>query len=269
MHNQKMAALIQQNFVDKVSYVPRKSAGMSVIETDEFVNVDCGLPADTFNISVLLKDNTDAERLLRETVEPFTVQNFPMSLWCWDNISDSTRQAIMKHGLILSEVNIGMYAYTSDLHPAMELPFGFSVRQVGSPMEVRQLGVALSSLFGESMEGEYVRKYYEQLSESTLYKHSDLKLFIGLINDKVVCIGSAMYTENSVGIYDIATVPEQRNKGLGSAMFHYILADIKRSYDGLCVLQASEAGANIYSRAGFQPVCNIAVFENRNMLDLK
>lgn len=269
MNDQKMAAMIQQNFVHKVSYVASKSTGMFIKETDEFLYVDCGMPADTFNIGVLFTDSADDQRLLHETVDYFTDKNFPMSLWCWENIRDSTRQAIVKHGLFLSEVNIGMYAYTSDLHPAAEMPDGFSVRRVSSPMEVRQFGAALSSLFGNSMEGVNVRKYYDSLSESTLYNHSDLKLFIGFMNEKAACIGSAMYSNSSVGIYDIATLPEQRKKGLGSAMFNSILSEIKNSYDGLCVLQASEAGANLYRRAGFREVCNILVYENRNMLEVQ
>ena len=49
--------LLIDNFVFKTSYVAQFVPGMSVKETKDYISVDCGLPADTFNVITLLNNN--------------------------------------------------------------------------------------------------------------------------------------------------------------------------------------------------------------------
>lgn len=55
--NQRISAYIQHNFMEKVSFVAQESEGMSVQTTEQYMRVDCGMPADTFNIGVLRADD--------------------------------------------------------------------------------------------------------------------------------------------------------------------------------------------------------------------
>lgn len=50
-----------------------------------------------------------------------------------------------------------------------------------------------------------------------------MKLYLGFYKDEVVSVGSLVCTQDSIGIYDIATKEEMRGKGFGSTMFHYLL----------------------------------------------
>ena len=193
----------------------------------------------------------------------FAARSFPMSLWCWEPLGASTLQEIEHAGLNLAEVNEGMYAYAEDLSPEAYMPEGFAVKQVRTPREVKQFGAVLSCLFGESSEAKHVSLYYERLAESRLWTRPEMVLYIGVLNDGTpVTVGSTIRSRDSVGIYDFATLDDYRKRGFGSAMFHHILSDILTWDDGLIVLQASEAGAGLYKRAGFRPVCAIRVFEN-------
>ncbi|MCG7409628.1 GNAT family N-acetyltransferase [Paenibacillus sp. ACRRX] len=92
-------------------------------------------------------------------------------------------------------------------------------------------------------------------------------MYVGEYNGEAVSIGSLLSTENSVGIYDIATRQEYRGKGLGSAMFHYLLEEAKRMSDGICVLQASPEGLGIYKRAGCKEVSEVIVYGNRHLIN--
>lgn len=262
MKKEKIINLMRDNFIKKASFVAQNSNYMRIKESSDFISVDCGLPSDTFNVSVVKKKPSNFDDFLQRAVDVFTDKKYPMALWSWEDIAEE----IKEKGVCLAEENIGMYAVTSDLNISLEIPHNLTIKEVNSVLEVKQFGETISKMFGESEEAQYIREYYNRLSRTQLYKNSSFKFYIGSLEDSIVSTGSAFYTQDSVGIYDIATLNEYRKKGIGTAMFNYILTDIKENYDGLCILQASEAGANIYKRSGFKPVCRISVFENRDML---
>lgn len=262
MKKEKIINLMRDNFIKKVSFVAQNSDYMSIKESSEFVSVDCGLPSDTFNVSVVKKKPSNFDDFLERAVGVFTDKKYPMALWCWEDIAEE----IKEKGVYLAEENIGMYADTSGLNISLEIPHNLTIKEVNSVLEVKQFGETVSKMFGESEEAQYIREYYNRLSRTCLYIKSNLKLYIGTFEGRIVSTGSAFYTQDSVGIYDIATLNDFRKKGIGTAMFNYILKDIKENYDGLCILQASEDGASIYKRAGFKSVCRISVYENRDML---
>lgn len=77
--------LLIDNFAFKTSYVAQFVPGMSIKETKDYIAVDCGLPADTFNIITLLNNNlTEGVEKLYKEVEYYNQKKFPMSVWLWD-----------------------------------------------------------------------------------------------------------------------------------------------------------------------------------------
>ncbi|NMG10772.1 GNAT family N-acetyltransferase [Brasilonema sp. UFV-L1] len=65
--------------------------------------------------------------------------------------------------------------------------------------------------------------------------------------------------------YDIATRAEYRHRGIGSAMFSYLLREARFYQHRYAVLQASTDGIGIYLKAGFTPIGEVHVFENRTL----
>jgi ribosomal protein S18 acetylase RimI-like enzyme len=258
--------LIQNNFIEKITFAAKQIEGMNVMNRPDFVRVDSGMPSDTFNVSVVLNDETDYSSILEQTLGYFNNKKYPMALWCWDYLK-GFKAMLDKSQLILGEINLGMFANTNDLNPDTQMPPNFFMKQVETPCEVKTFGNIITFLFGESLEGQNIKVYYNNLSGASMFLNTPIKLYIGYLNGKAVCTGSAVFAKDSVGIYDIATLPDYRNQGLGSATFHYILSEIKKNYNGLCVLQASEEGMGIYKKAGFESVCNIYVYENRSLIE--
>jgi len=60
---------------------------------------------------------------------------------------------------------------------------------------------------------------------------------------------------NVTGVYYVATIPEQRKKGFGTAMMHYLLQLAKTKGYFIATLQASKEGKNLYERLGFKECC--------------
>ncbi|WP_442603148.1 GNAT family N-acetyltransferase [Paenibacillus sp. KN14-4R] len=260
-----LSNLVRDNFIHKASYLARRTNGMSVQATPDYIRVDCGLPSDTFNVVVILKsDLQDSDiTILQETVHYFRDKNTPMALWSWEDSHCVTFQTLRKIGLEIAETNVAMVANLDNLHPDTMPPANFRILEVSTPVEIQQFGHTLASLFGESQEAGNVRAYYKLVTESLLQPDSALKLYIGYIGSEVVSTGSIMVTDESVGIYDIATKQEYRGKGFGSAMFNFLITEAQRHKPKFCVLQASSDGINIYLRSGFEPVCEVTVFENK------
>ncbi|MDJ1476069.1 GNAT family N-acetyltransferase [Bacillus sp. LS15-K4] len=261
--------LLIDNFTYKTSYIARQVHGMNVKETKDYIAVDCGLPADTFNIITLLNnDLTEGIEKLYKVVNSYNQKKFPMSIWFWDDRHEQTiKSELIKLGLKEAEQNIAMVADLKAIHPTINMPEGFTIHKASSRGQIKKFGETLANLFGTSEEGTHVQAFYNQTASFDLWDSENMKLYIGLYKDEVVSVGSLVCTKDSIGIYDIASKEEMRGKGFGSTMFNYLLQEAKGLNVAQCVLQASPDGINIYKKAGFRSVGQMAVFENRHLFE--
>ncbi|MEK4891111.1 GNAT family N-acetyltransferase [Bacillus sp. FSL M7-0996] len=261
--------LLIDNFTYKTSYIARQVNGMDVKETKDYITVDCGLPADTFNIITLLNSNvTEGIEKLYKEVEYYNQKKFPMSVWFWDDKQEQTiKSELIKLGLKEAEKNIAMVAELKTIHPRINMPVGFTIQKASSSGQIKKFGETLANLFGTSEEGKNVQAYYNQISSLSLWNSDNMKLYLGLYKGEVVSVGSLVCTKYSVGIYDIATKEEMRGQGFGSTMFNFLLQEAEQLKNTYCVLQASPDGINIYKKSGFQVVGQMTVFENRHLFE--
>ena len=259
--------LLIDNFTYKTSYIARQVNGMDVKETKDYITVDCGLPADTFNIITLLNSNvTEGIEKLYKEVEYYNQKKFPMSVWFWDDKQEQTiKSELIKLGLKEAEKNIAMVAELKTIHPRINMPVGFTIQKASSSGQIKKFGETLANLFGTSEEGKNVQAYYNQTSSLNLWNSDNMKLYLGLYKGEVVSVGSLVCTKDSVGIYDIATKEEMRGKGFGSTMFNFLLQEAKQLKNMYCVLEASPDGINIYEKSGFKAVGQMTVFENQHL----
>ncbi|WP_166703874.1 GNAT family N-acetyltransferase [Bacillus albus] len=256
--------LLIDNFTYKTSYIARQLHGMNVKDTKDYIAIDCGLPADTFNIITLLNnDLMEGIEKLYKVVNSYNQKKFPMSVWFWDDRHEQTiKNELIKLGLKEAEQNIAMVADLKTIHPTINIPEGFMIEKASASGQIKEFGETLANLFGTSEEGVHVQSFYNETASFDLWNSENMKLYLGLYKDEVVSVGSLVCTKDSIGIYDIATKEEKRGKGFGSTMFHYLLQEAKELNVAQCVLQASPDGINIYKKAGFQSVGQMNVFEN-------
>ncbi|HEY7340268.1 MAG TPA: GNAT family N-acetyltransferase [Ktedonobacterales bacterium] len=84
-----------------------------------------------------------------------------------------------------------------------------------------------------------------------------LRFFIGYEGDQPVSCAMACIGEREVGIYAVATLPDRRGKGYGSAL---TLAALAAAPHLPAVLEASEPGQPIYRQLGFQVVSEYTIW---------
>ncbi|HDR4559646.1 GNAT family N-acetyltransferase [Bacillus cereus] len=261
--------LLIDNFTYKTSYIARQVHGMNVKETKDYIAVDCGLPADTFNIITLLNnDLMEGIEKLYKVINSYNQKKYPMSFWFWDDRHEQAiKNELIKLGLKEAEQNIAMVADLKAIHPTINMPEGFKIQRAFSPEQIKNFGETLANLFGTSEEGTHVQAFYNQTASFDLWDSENMKLYLGIFKNEVVSVGSLVCTKDSIGIYDIATKEEIRGQGFGSTMFNYLLQEAKELKVAQCVLQASPDGINIYKKAGLQSVGQMTVFENRHLFE--
>jgi ribosomal protein S18 acetylase RimI-like enzyme len=260
-----MHLAVRKNFEEKVSYIARKIADMTVIDESSFLSVDCGLPSDTFNVMTVRDMSIPAQILA--SIDHLTSKRFPMAVWSWENDVDQAKHAVfVQHGLKHAETNTAMQADLSELEIVPLHVEGLEIKQAVTTHDLLQFGTTLAASFGDSDEGSQVLAYFQRLCEYPLNAFPAMRYYIGTLHGIAVATGTLFVGSETVGIYDITTNTAYRRRGIGSAMFQHLLEDAYSCNRRPCILQASPDGLGIYLRAGFRPVGNVYVFENRALL---
>lgn len=261
-----MKQAVRRNFEEKVSYIAKSIPAMKVADCSSFLAVDCGLKSDTFN-TIIARDLSELDRLLIDGIGYFLAKQFPVAIWYWeDDVDKFAINALTAHGLEHNETNVAMCVDLTQANLNVNALEGLIINDAKCAIEIQQYGSVLASLFGDSDEGHNVTAYFNLLSEHAMSEFPAMRHYIGQYQGEVVATGALFIGSETIGLYDIATRAEYRHKGIGSAMFARLLEDAKSYQHRYAVLQASGDGIGIYLKAGFIPVGNVFVFENRSLL---
>jgi GNAT superfamily N-acetyltransferase len=264
--NTTMHQAVRNNFAEKASYLAHVMPMMTVAEYESFISIDCGLPSDTFNI-IVTRNLLAIDDLLQIGVGHFMAKRVPMALWYWDDEVDRQgTQALTRYGLAHTETHIAMYCDLTQAKVQAPMPTQFTIRSASHPEDIRLYGVVITELFGASDEGRQVATYHSLLSAYALSAFPALRYYLGFYRGEIAATGCLFIGTETVGIYDIVTRNEHRGRGIGSAMFGYLLNEAQRFQHQYAVLQASPDGLRIYEKAGFTASGKVHTFENRGLL---
>lgn len=137
----------------------------------------------------------------------------------------------------------------------------FQIRYIQIPEDLTHFANVLAGLFGDSPEATQVRRYYTIIRQYYA-TNQPMRLYLGEQSGQVVATGTLFIDKAIAGIYDIATRPEWRYKGYGTAMFRHLVQEARQQGVTQAVLQASPNALGIYERTGFTKVGVVSVYEN-------
>jgi len=87
-----------------------------------------------------------------------------------------------------------------------------------------------------------------------MIRRPDVMLFTGYAHGRPVSTGVGVRTGNTIGLYNIATVPGARGKGYGAAISRRVAVEGLKAGCTVAVLQASDMGYPVYQRIGYRTV---------------
>lgn len=85
--------------------------------------------------------------------------------------------------------------------------------------------------------------------------------YVGYVDGVPVSTAATVACGQTIGVYNVATLPEYQRRGYGEAVMRRALAEAERERPSRpVVLQSTEAGLRLYQRMGFRAVARFSVY---------
>jgi ribosomal protein S18 acetylase RimI-like enzyme len=218
------------------------------------------IPHSIFNGVVRSQLQTDkVETQILELKAFFASHRLP---WQWliglDANSSSLENSLSKHGLIRLRDMSGM---------------AISLQEVGeSTAKIDNFDIVFVDNTDLMREWVRIAGIVFDIPISNLFDFLDIELslgfgrnlpvrrFIGLLNGTPVATSALCLRAGVGGIYWVATLPETRQRGIGTAMTRKALTEARDCGYQLGILQAGHSSARIYQKIGFKEYYKIQVY---------
>jgi len=215
-----------------------------------------GTRANVFNSAMLtsrLRSTGDWAERLAAARRHFAILRVPWSFWLSSamvpaHIAEDVRHILQREGFRLSSEAPGMVA-ESLLPPRRRLP----------ALEIVPVDSAATRCGFCHVMAAAFRSSYAMLSEVYVKPglwDSGFVGYVGSLDGRAVATAAVVSGGESLGIYAVATLPDEQRKGYAEAMVRHAVA---RAAHPL-VLQATPMGLPLYERMGFRRVTGVAVY---------
>jgi ribosomal protein S18 acetylase RimI-like enzyme len=217
-----------------------------------------GLDYGVFNISMLDGHPAKLEAPLAECAQYYLPRTPRWSFWlCEDLLDPATlrraRPLLLERGLYPISHAPGMLAPA--LAPASRKLPEIACVEV-TDLATRQAFGAITAVSFDIPMAVARAVYYPERAWQGAYRG-----FVGMVKGRPVSIVAIVASADSLGIYSLATMPEDRHRGYGEALLRAALAsEQRRTGIQQLVLQSTEAGYLLYRRLGFRDVAKFSVY---------
>ena len=150
--------------------------------------------------------------------------------------------------MTLQAMTLDLEALNANIEPVP----GFSVQRVHSSQQLRQF---IDILAANSNTPKHIADAWFDMEQSLGTDQIwPRQLFLGFLDEKPIATCSLMIGANVAGLYHVATLPEARGRGIGSAISLAVVQVAQVLGYQKSVLISTPMGANIYRRLGYEPV---------------
>lgn len=168
--------------------------------------------------------------------------------------------ALLRHGWVLDEGDFPWMA--AEIEPLVaslpEAPAGLEIEVVEDDAAQARWLQAMTRGFGM---GADVQGAMSRLAAAVGYgPDRPWRRFVGSIDGLVVGSAGVMVAAGLAGVYNVATPPDMRGRGIATAMTAAALREgLERGYR-FATLGASRLGYPVYRRMGFEDVCRMQLY---------
>jgi ribosomal protein S18 acetylase RimI-like enzyme len=141
-----------------------------------------------------------------------------------------------------------MWVDTAGL-PEGALPVGVEIEKVSTAAQ-SDLFVATAAV-GFGVSAPYQRPIAELFRFAVTQAGSPARMFLAFLDGRPVATALSSLAGDTVGIYNVATVPDARGRGIGGAVTLAAVLDGRTRGARVAVLESSPMGQPVYRRLGF------------------
>lgn len=203
--------------------------------------------------------------LVEDTIDYFRSRQVDIfTLWLDPDLPEEERkQDLSGRGLHFEDGTPGMALTLDELPAELDLPEGLRIQEVTASDELEAWTRVFVSGYGLPLD--WSPDFFRLIADISLEQPVSLGLsqepqllnYIGYLDDEPVATSSLFLAAGVAGIYNIATLPPARGRGIGRALTLAPLLEGKRLGYKAGILQSSEMGFGVYERLGFRHLCQM------------
>jgi ribosomal protein S18 acetylase RimI-like enzyme len=238
------------------------SAGGGETRTDDVVTwIVAGSPIGYHNAVVRCHAGAErARRLVNEWIDELRARSLPGS---W-HLSPAMRPEglaglLTEAGFVDGGDEPAMAVELSGLSLAPRSSDHLDIYPVRGDDDVDLYRDVLAAGFGEGpKEADWVRSVWRTIgfNDDSPWQH-----LVGVLDGQAVATASVLMTGAIGGIYFVATHPDQRRRGFGTAITHRAMVEAASRGATHAVLGSSPMGHSVYERLGFRTRFSYRLFE--------
>jgi GNAT superfamily N-acetyltransferase len=198
-------------------------------------------------------DNIDA--VIKATIARGRSRNVPILWW----VGPATRPAnlgeyLEAHGFTRGGNLPGMAVDLLALNEGLRAPPGLTVEQFADVETLKQWCHCFE--WPDFVEDAWL----DLLTSIGLGAQSPLRYYLGRLKGEPVAASLLFLGTGVAGIYNVATLPEARRHGIGTATTLAPLREARALGYRVGILQSSEMGFSVYRKIGFREYCKISTY---------
>jgi GNAT superfamily N-acetyltransferase len=216
-----------------------------------------GVPVSLFNPTHVTGDVADPDAAVAMVVEHYGELGVPFSLTFRDDVAPGLAAACEATGALVEHWRMPLMVL--DPIPAEGAGAGagvdgFEIVTVDAS-NIERYGDVLAAGFGMP------RELVSVILGARLVEEARFTGFLGLLAGEPVATSGLFVTGRTAGVYNVATVPGARGKGIGAAITWAAALAGSAAGASHSVLQASEMGEPVYARMGYDTPARYRQFE--------
>jgi GNAT superfamily N-acetyltransferase len=218
-------------------------------------------PSSFFNgIAASSFDGSDAEEQVALTIDFFRAHQCPFRWW----VTPSTRPrelatVLQAQGMRHAYDSPGMAAELSSLPLDVAPPDDVTIRRIGDVRELEHWLDVFVPVFSLPPDGREIwRGVYAQFpfDDEAAWTH-----FVGFADERPMSTTSVLIDGELAGIYNVATLPEARGRGVGSSVTRAAMRYARDRGATTAALQSSTMGLGVYRALGFVEHCDLSLYD--------
>jgi ribosomal protein S18 acetylase RimI-like enzyme len=251
-----------RNLAVHFTWVQARLAGARVRADDALTLADSGLPCDTFNAACAARlPAAEAPARAREAIAWFGERGHPFAWWCCPgDLPADLPRILADAGLVPAGGELAMALDLGSGAPVPPPAPGLVVERVRTLEALRDF--ARINAANWSPPDPHVLAFYERAAPILLEPGCPLRLYVGRVDGEAVATSQLTVGGGGVGLYNISTLPAWRRRGFGTVLTCHPLAEARADGHRLAILQASDDGAGVYRRVGFETFGEIVEYHS-------
>ena len=219
-----------------------------------------GLPIPLFNSVMRARlAPAEADAAIAAVVARGRSRDVPLLWWTGPSSRPADLGERLKAGGFVHVEDVpGMAADLRDLPGDLPPTPGLVVERVTDAKTLRHWCTAMCA--GYEMLAAFGDTYYDCVISLGLGPQATVRHYLSRLDGEPVASATLLPAAGVAGIYDVATVPAARRRGIGAAMTVQALRDAREDGYRFAVLHSSAAGLPLYRRLGFSEYCSFGQF---------